>query len=780
MRSGAPAEIDASHATAGGKSARVPWWAWVVLAGVLIGGGWLHFAIRADYLAHNPLAAAPSVDARTYWDWAGRIAAGKWSDGQPFFSAPLYPYLLAGLRAAGGGLPAVYAAQIVMDLLTAALLAWIGFRRLGVGAGLAAAGVFLLVMEPASYSLRVLPGSLQLLLVCVAWAAMLRLGARPSWWRAGLAGAAVGLLALAFAPAMLALPLLAVWVWARCRWNPRGLAAAAAGLVAGGLVILPATVHNYRATGELIPISAQAGVTFLHGNSPGAQGTYTRSADISTYRENQNLDAWRTYREHTGEEPTWGKVNRYFFRRGLEFWRNNPVEAGKLLARKAYWFLTGRNYGDICRPTMEVETGLVSRLRWCPLFTAWLIPPALVMLLGWLRRWRTWGPELLLFAVPLVVVVVFWYSPRYRLPATPVVVLAAVGAVGSLRQWASRRGLAIAVVCALVVSAGLSVLNQRIGFDTTEPDRAMFYNAIGVALVNADRLDEAAEYFQRAVDLQPDYSEAWAHLGDVLARQGRAADSLALLRRAVAARPNDPSARDALGRALAEAGRVDEALACMREAVRLDPASPQMRVNLGNVLLLKGDIEGALAAYRAALDIDPSFTVAEHDLAIALTRAGRYREALEHYRRVLAKQPESLRLLFEMMQAQQACGDAAGFIATLRALHAVAPQDRVIANNLAWYLATLPHLGPHERKEALALAERNLAGETDPSADLYDTLAAAAAATGDFAQAVKAIRKAIAIAKRRGDGDAAQTFAERLKMYEARHAAIEPLAPAAP
>ncbi len=763
----------------GSARRRVPWWAWAALAAVLVGGGWVRFTIRADYLAHNPLALQPSVDARTYWDWAGRIAAGKWSDGQPFFSAPLYPYLLGWLRAAGGELSHVYAAQIFMDLLAAFLLAWVGFRRSGIPVGLAAATVFLFTLEPASYCLRVLAGSLQVLLVCVAWVALLRAGERFTWLRVALAGAALGLLSLAFAPALLTLPLFALWLWARNGANAGAMVRALTGVAAGVLVIMPATIHNYRATGEFIPISAQAGVTFLHGNGPGAKGIYARASDVSIHRESQNLDAERIYREQTGEEPTWGKVNRYFFRRGLDYLRRNPGDAAVLLARKAYWFLTGRNYGDICRPTMEIAEGLTSRLRWCPVYTAWLIPPALVALAVWSRRWRTWGPELLLFGVPLLVVVIFWYSPRYRLPATPVIVLAAVWTLGQAMRWRHRRMLAMAAVLSVAVAGGLDVLNRRIGFDVVEPDRPMFYNAIGVALANAGRLDQAAEYYRRALELRPDYPEARAHLGDVLARTGRPADALALLRQAVAARPHDALAHDALGRALTAAGEIDEAVACFREAVRLNPKSPQLRVNLGNALLLKKNVDGAVAQYRAALDIDPGCSLAEHDLALALARGGRHREALRHYEKVLKREPGSVRVMLEMLESQRACGDAAGFVSTLRALHAAAPKDRAIANNLAWYLATLPNLDERRRQEALAIAERNVAGQADPPADRLDTLAAAAAATGDFRRAAALARRAIDAARRDGDEPSARVFRERLERYRAGRPWIEPLRPSA-
>jgi tetratricopeptide (TPR) repeat protein len=72
-----------------------------------------------QYICHSPLARCPLIDASVYWNWAGDIAAGKSAQAAPFFSAPLYPYLLGVLRALGGSLPAVYVLQTLADWLTA-------------------------------------------------------------------------------------------------------------------------------------------------------------------------------------------------------------------------------------------------------------------------------------------------------------------------------------------------------------------------------------------------------------------------------------------------------------------------------------------------------------------------------------------------------------------------------------------------------------------------------------------------------------------------------------
>lgn len=61
-------------------------------------------AWRLAYVARiskSPLDGSMFDDARIYWAWSERIAQGWLLGSNPFFLAPLYPYVLALLHAFG-------------------------------------------------------------------------------------------------------------------------------------------------------------------------------------------------------------------------------------------------------------------------------------------------------------------------------------------------------------------------------------------------------------------------------------------------------------------------------------------------------------------------------------------------------------------------------------------------------------------------------------------------------------------------------------------------------
>ena len=87
------------------------------------------------------------------------------------------------------------------------------------------------------------------------------------------------------------------------------------------------------------------------------------------------------------------------------------------------------------------------------------------------------------------------------------------------------------------------------------------------------------------------------------------------------------------------------------------------------------------------------------------------------------------------------------------------------ANNLAWLLATDPDPEIRNGAESLTLAQSLTSADGGNNPTTLSTLAAAHAASGDFAQAEKAIQRAIDIANQSGDTRSAAQFDNALQRY---------------
>lgn len=609
---------------------------------ILLGVGILsQTLIVSQQLALDPLALTPVNDARVYWQWAGDIASGRLVGSTPFLSAPLYPYLLGMIRALGGGLAAVYVVQAALHVATAGLLFRAGERRFGLAAGCAGAALYLALLEPAYYTARILNCTLQTFVVVLLWDRMIAARERPGRKSALGLGVVLGANVLANPTMTAAIPLIALWIAWIGGWKRSGLLSAAAVAAVATISIAPATLHNWLACRELIPVSAQGGVTFYHGNAPGAEGTYHGIAGIAENRLQQNLDARTLVRGET--DGSWNATSSHFFEKGVDFWLGDPGGAVALAGRKLRFFLTARNYGDIYVPAIEEEDGMASRLALAPLPTAWLVLPALVLLASLLRDPRRSLPEAILVLAPLVTVVVFWYSPRYRIPAVPILAALAGLSIAELVSACASgsriaRPLAIVViVAAWILGVASGAWNASTGFDDAKPLRAQHEQLVGSVLVEQDRLEEAERRYRSA--LAGGHAPAGPALADVLRRLGRTGDALEMLARIVREQPGSAYARRSYAVALAETGQFADAEREFRATLALDPNDWEALSGLGNVLHATARTEDAIAMHRAAIAKNPAYAGAHYNLGFVLFGLGKIPEAEAELREALRLDP---------------------------------------------------------------------------------------------------------------------------------------------
>jgi len=456
----------------------------------------------------SPFLSRPIGDALEYWEWAGRIADGGFVAETPFLSAPLYPYFLGVLRALGADLPAVFTVQILLHLAAAALLFRIATRESGrPGLGFAAVVLFLLLAEPAFFATRLVASSLQLFLLTWLLDASLRLHQRRKVGKLLGLGALIGVNVLANPPMLLFAFALPVWFGARSRagWRASGLTLA--GML---LAIAPATLHNALATQdspggiEFILVSAQAGVTYAHGNAPGALGVYRAIPGVSQDRQKQNLEAFALAARATGE-PGWKNTDAWFRAQGTDWVFAHPGAAALLHLRKAGFLLFGQDYGDLYSIALENGDATLPRPVPWPLGsvpTPWLLPAACAG--AWiLARTRRRGavPTLALLLIPCAVVLIFWYSPRYRLPLIVPACLLAPCAIRAAWTAPSRARQAALLAAFALIPAGGRVLMLGTRLDQADRYLPEYEFHVGYQLLAWQKPEAAIPRLQAALNL---------------------------------------------------------------------------------------------------------------------------------------------------------------------------------------------------------------------------------------------------------------------------------------
>jgi len=134
-------------------------------------------------------------------------------------------------------------------------------------------------------------------------------------------------------------------------------------------------------------------------------------------------------------------------------------------------------------------------------------------------------------------------------------------------------------------------------------DPAYTLTASGQALAAIGEWRLARLALLRAVELAPDYAEAWAYLGE--AQQHNGEDGLPALLRAVELDPRSISARLFTALYWQRQGDFTEADQNLAVAAQLSPQDPMIQIQWGQNSVLKGDSPEALEHFQMALDLAP-------------------------------------------------------------------------------------------------------------------------------------------------------------------------------
>lgn len=274
-----------------------------------------------------------------------------------------------------------------------------------------------------------------------------------------------------------------------------------------------------------------------------------------------------------------------------------------------------------------------------------------------------------------------------------------------------RMYLPLAAVLSFIVLAAAWLFEPR-PRGKKQPPRATLPIAAGIGVVLAATVGLAAMTRERNRDY---------------ASQER------LWQRDIAARPSNARARASYGIALFSSGRYADAESQLRAAVQLDPRDATAFANLGSVLCAQGRLDACVTELERALTLEP-------DNADALATLG---------------------------DAHTARGDDARALPFLTRAQAARPDDVLRLNRLGWLLAVSRDDRVRDGARALGLAERAVALTARRDVMSLNTLAAAQAEVGRFAEAAATMVAAIELAQAQGLAAAVSELERRRALFAA-------------
>src|SRR6267142_2083 len=147
---------------------------------------------------------------------------------------------------------------------------------------------------------------------------------------------------------------------------------------------------------------------------------------------------------------------------------------------------------------------------------------------------------------------------------------------------------------------------------------------------------QTREWAQKALKLDDTLAEAHAALAWIEMTDWHWMGAEQEFRRAIELNLNYPLARTWYAQFLSYMRRFEESLAQAEIARRLDPASPDTSVHSAESYLNAGRVDEAIESYQKVLELEPNYYVAHHSLARAYIEKKMYQQAIEELEKAMA------------------------------------------------------------------------------------------------------------------------------------------------
>ena len=200
---------------------------------------------------------------------------------------------------------------------------------------------------------------------------------------------------------------------------------------------------------------------------------------------------------------------------------------------------------------------------------------------------------------------------------------------------------------------GVEYYRQAIALD---PNFALAYARIAEVYLNlpaypyaspSEAIPEGKQAAEKALELDPDLSEAHTYMGFYLAIFAwNWTDAEREFKRAMELDPNSADAHFRYGQIyLGPVGRHEEAIKELGRVLELEPLNLNAGSNLAGIYTYAGQNELAVSQARKTYDLEPGFPLAPFYLGLAYDAAGKYDDAIAISEKILDEDPTNQKQL---------------------------------------------------------------------------------------------------------------------------------------
>ena len=163
----------------------------------------------------------------------------------------------------------------------------------------------------------------------------------------------------------------------------------------------------------------------------------------------------------------------------------------------------------------------------------------------------------------------------------------------------------------------------------------------GLGILSRDDFARALPYFEKAVDIDPNYAEAWYQAGFCYGMLGRHNEALKASRRAAQIRPDWAETYLNIGASSFALAQYKDAVDAYRQVTKLDDSNADAQYALGLSLGKLGRTDEEILAYKRALAIKPNAPNTIEQIGLAYFKQKRYADSVAAFEQLKNYKPDA-------------------------------------------------------------------------------------------------------------------------------------------
>jgi tetratricopeptide (TPR) repeat protein len=178
-------------------------------------------------------------------------------------------------------------------------------------------------------------------------------------------------------------------------------------------------------------------------------------------------------------------------------------------------------------------------------------------------------------------------------------------------------------------------VEQEGGKDRTLTSDVLIHFNSGVSFYNQKEFSKAIQAYQKVIELDPTYVEAYNNMGIIYQMLGNADRAFESYQKSTKINPRYEKGYNNLGILLLLKDRNEEALEAFQKALAINSNNIESHINLGILLKKKGEWEKAIESYRRALAISPLHGETHYNIALLYEQLENLELAISHYQQFI-------------------------------------------------------------------------------------------------------------------------------------------------